>query len=138
MLVGVGVALGLYGVALLAAPGAATSFWPWAPDDFAARLYSGAFLACAAGAFLLHHGGARREWLTMGLTLVLLGALPIAGIVSLDLSLHRVDWARLGPQLWLGAFGVLAAAGLVVLRQGMAVAADADDAAPTGVPAEPD
>lgn len=104
--------LGGYGLALLAMPAAASGFWPWSLDAFHAQLYSVTFLTPAAGAALLLAGATPAERRALGLTLAGWGALPVAGLLWVDLAVKRVAWGEPGPWLWLGLFIAMALAGL--------------------------
>jgi hypothetical protein len=105
------VVLGGYGVALLAAPEAASGFWPWDLDAFHGRLYSALFFASAAGSLVASRVAAVSELVALSGTLLLLGALEVAGLALVDASVDRVDWTAAGTWIWVGGFAVLAAAG---------------------------
>ncbi|HJR78867.1 MAG TPA: hypothetical protein VJ821_02270 [Anaerolineales bacterium] len=71
---------GFYGLGLLIAPEALTSFWPWEVDAFHGRMYAAAFITPAVGAWILSFR--RRfaaEYLSLGLNLLVGGVLPILG-----------------------------------------------------------
>lgn len=104
--------LGLYGLGLLVAPDRFSAFWPWPVDAFHARLYSAAFITPALGSLLLVRAAAREEVLTMGLTLMALGFLPVLGIVMVDVATRRVNWMSGGTWVWIGGFALLVAAGI--------------------------
>ena len=111
--------LGAYGLALLVAPAAASSFWPWKLDTFHAQLYSVTFLAPALGAWVLLRGAARCEWLTLGLTQAGWGLLPIFGLVWVDASVKRVDWNAVGTWSWLALFAAMFVVGAaMIVRSG--------------------
>lgn len=115
------VVLGGYGLALLVLGSGAAGFWPWAVgglyrDDFVARIYSAAFLTPAVGAALLVRAGTPQEDRTLGATQVVSGVAAVAGLVVVDSSLHRVDWARPGTWLWLALPVGIVAVGLLLLR----------------------
>ncbi|MGH2351432.1 MAG: hypothetical protein ACRDJN_07440, partial [Chloroflexota bacterium] len=97
-----------------------TAFWPWMPDDFTGRLYSAPFLAPAVGAWLLSGGATQIERLTLGLTQLVLGLGPIAGVVSLDVVLHRVNWSSPGPWVWIGLFTLVALMGAGMVWRALA------------------
>lgn len=92
--------LGVYGVALLVAPEAASWFWPWKLDAFHAHLYSVTFITPALGAWLLLGGATRNEQETLGLTVAGWGLLPIFGLLWVDATVKRVHWELTGT--WLG------------------------------------
>ena len=111
--------LGVYGLALLVAPTAASSFWPWKLDTFHAQLYSVTFLTPALGAWVLLRGAARCEWLTLGLTQAGWGLLPIFGLVWVDATVKRVDWNSVGTWSWLALFAAMFVVGAaMVVRSG--------------------
>lgn len=77
----------LYGVGLLFAPEALTSFWPWHVDAFHGRIYASAFITPAAGAWILsRRPGARSEYLIFGLNLLAGGILPIIGTLMTNIG----------------------------------------------------
>jgi hypothetical protein len=104
-------ALGAYGLALLAAPVAASWFWPWRLDDFHGQLYSVTFLTPALGAWVLLRGATPGDRRAFGLTLAAWGMLPILALVGVDATIKRVHWDQAGTWLWLALFGVMAWAG---------------------------
>jgi hypothetical protein len=116
-LLGQGTVMGLYGLALLLLPTAASAFWPWPIDSINGRVYSTVFIGSAVGAWLMSRVAAPVEWLTMGAVQSTLGLLAIVGLVLVDLALHRVNWSAPGTWLWVGAFAVLMLAGLGMLWQ---------------------
>lgn len=117
---GEAVLLAAYFVALLLAPRAASAFWPWPIDAFHGRLYSGAFLALAIGAWLVARPCAPRDALAQALTQLGFGALGIGGVLWVDAAVHRVPWSVPGTWLWMAAFAGFALIGawmLMVLRR---------------------
>ncbi len=106
---------GLYGLGLLAAPGPFSAFWPWAVDEFHARMYSVAFLTPALGALLLLRAAAWAEVFSLGLTLAGGGLFTLLGFLLVALRLGRVDWAAPGTWLWLALFAGFLASGLALL-----------------------
>jgi hypothetical protein len=112
-----GILLGLYGLGLLVAPITFSGFWPWALDEFHARMYSVEFFAPALASFLLVRAAAREELLVLGWTQIIGGFFAIAGLVVVDAAVHRVDWSQLGTWAWLGMFGVLFLTGIWMIWQ---------------------
>jgi hypothetical protein len=104
-------ALGLYGLALLAVPAAASSFWPWRLDAFHAQLYSVTFLTPAVGAWVLLRGTTSADQRALGLTLAGWGLLPIVALFLADAAVQRVPWGSPGPWLWLSLFAAMAGVG---------------------------
>ena len=104
--------LGLYGLGLLFAPGSFSSFWPWPIDDFHVRVYSVAFLTPALGAILLFPAAAAVETLTLGLSMVIGGLVPIVGLPLIDLQVNKVDWSQVGTWIWMGSFTILLLVGV--------------------------
>lgn len=109
----------LYGAALLIAPARASEFWPWALDDFHARMYSVAFLAPAVGMWLIARAAGRIELLTLGIALVANGLLPIIGMAIVDNDVKRVDWNATETYTWIALFGAIAAVGLMLVALGI-------------------
>ncbi len=107
---------GLYGLALLIAPEAVGSLWPWPIDAFHGRLYSVTFLTPAIGLYLLSRAASWAELWTMGLTLLALGLLAVFGLAVTDVRTDRIDWA--GPSTWsyVVPFGLVAALGFGLCR----------------------
>lgn len=109
--------VGLYGVGLFAVPSTFSAFWPWPIDSFHAQVYSSIFVTNAAGALILSRAAAPAEWLTLGLAQAVFGLFAILGVVIVDATAHRVDWALPGTWLWVGAFAALCLAGLAMIWQ---------------------
>lgn len=114
--------LGAYGIALLSAPAWASVPWPWKIDAFHAQLYSVVFLTPAVGGLCLRRAATRADWLTLGITQVTWGALPIVALWLVDKNVHRVDWHAAGTWAWLALFAAIAAMGVWMLAR--AAAAD--------------
>lgn len=117
-------ALGGYGLALLAAPEAAARLWPWKLDTFHAQIYSVTFLTPAAGALTLRRRASRADWLTLGLTQVAWGLLPIVALLVVDAKVHRVDWGAVATWAWIALFAAIAATGAWMLGQAWRDAAE--------------
>ena len=77
-------AMGGYGLALLAVPEDAASFWPWPVDDFHGRIYAAAYLTPAAGALVVRRAGSRDEYRTLGITLAAGGVAAVLAIFITD------------------------------------------------------
>lgn len=103
------------GLALAIAPAFATSFWPWAVNDFHARAYSGIFLALGIGAYLLQKGGGIIENKAMGWGQTVLGAVVIGGFFYTENLLHKANLSGAGIWIWLGYFAGLTVIGIALL-----------------------
>lgn len=111
VLIAVAIVPGAYGLALLALPGAAASFWPWKLDAFHAQLYSVTFLTPAVGAWLLLRGASAASRVALGLTLAAWGFLPILGLIIADQAARRVQWSGTGTWIWIALFAAMGVAG---------------------------
>jgi hypothetical protein len=107
-----GVALGLYGLGLLLAPAIFSAFWPWKVDNFHAQIYSAIFISGAVSSFILARAAAPIEFLAIGSAQIVLGALAIAGVVIVDVSLHKINWMLPSTWLWLVMFAIMLLIGL--------------------------
>ena len=105
--------LSLYTLALLIAPVASTAFWPWHIDEFHARIYSSIFLTLAVGAYVLWRSASAVELLLLGVTQSVFGFFATLGLVIVNTSQHRVNWAQPGTLVWIGLFAVLLLTGIV-------------------------
>jgi hypothetical protein len=114
-LMGIGIVLTLYTLALLIAPLAATSFWPWAIDAFHARMYAAMFLGAGVGSIVVSLGAPASEMLTVALGEIGFALFSIAGLVIVDLEMHKVNWSLAGTWLWLAMFIAIFSAGLLGL-----------------------
>lgn len=103
---------GLYGLGLFILPETFAAFWPWKIDAFHGNLYSSVFLSGALGSFLLARLAARIEYLTLGLSQIVLGLFAILGLIIVDAQVHKVVWTNPGLYLWLAMFGLLALVGV--------------------------
>ena len=112
-------ALGLYGLMMILLPELSTAFWPWPIDPFSSRLYSATFISPALAALYMLRGADQLEWITMGLTLFVLGTFSIVGIVWVDLAVQKINWADGGTWLWVALFGVIATIALGMIRKGV-------------------
>ena len=110
--------LGVYGLALIVMPSIAKQLWSWEIDDFHAQLYSVTFLTPAIGSYVLTKGATKLEWLTLGLSQLILGIFPILGVLIVDASVKRVDW--LAPTTWIWFLLFAAIAGIGVWMLGLA------------------
>ncbi len=119
---GLSALFGLYGLALLIAPTAASAFWPWPIDAFHGQMYSVVFITPAVGIFLVTRQASSLEWKTLGLTLLVIGACAIIGLFLVDAVVppeKKVNWAHAGTWGWMALmtlYGVSGAA--MILRSG--------------------
>ena len=107
--------LGLYGLGLLLVPDFMTSRWPWDVDDFHGRIYAATYVTPAVGAALIQKKGARSEFMLLGLTLLTLGVLSIAGVIITSATVppaRQVDYASLGAWAFIGGNVIIAAMGV--------------------------
>lgn len=111
----VAVGLAAYGLAQLLAPEFSSAFWPWPVDAFHGRLYSGAFVAGGAGAWLTARRASRAELTHYALNMLLFGLLSLLGLIGVDLAVRRVAWAAPGTWLWVAGFAGLMGLGLALL-----------------------
>jgi hypothetical protein len=114
---------GAYGIGLLLAPEALTSFWPWPVDAFHGRMYAAAFGTPAVAAWILSFR--RRfasEYLSMGLNLVVGGFLPILGTLWTNLSVpaeRQVNWGSAGTWIFFLFFLLTGILGIVLISIAM-------------------
>jgi hypothetical protein len=106
------VALAVYGLGLVAAPGAFADFWPWPVDAFHARIYSAIFLTLALAAAIESRGVVPIELGMLGLTCVALGALEPIGVLAVDANVDKVDWSGVGTWAWIAIFVAMFGYGL--------------------------
>lgn len=85
-----------------------------------AQVYSAIFVTNAAGALILSRAAAPVEWLTLGLAQAVFGLFAILGVVIVDATARRVDWALPATWLWLGIFAALFVTGLAMTWQAYA------------------
>lgn len=111
------VILGLYGLALIFIPDFAKAIWSWGIDNFHAQLYSVTFLTPAIGAYVLTKGATKLEWQTLGLAQILLGLLPIIGVIIVDASVKKVQWAAVGTWIWFVLFIAMFITGLWMMGE---------------------
>ena len=111
------VVLGLYGLALLVIPTTATMIWSWGIDTFHAQLYSVTFLTPAIGAYMLTKGATKLEWQTLGLAQIILGSLPILGVIIVDAAVHKVVWSAVGTWIWFALFSAMLLGGLWMMGE---------------------
>lgn len=109
------VVLTLYTLALLLAPVAFTTFWPWHIDEFHGRMYSAIFLTGAVGAYVLWRSAAAVELLLLGVTQSILGLFAILGVIIVNASQQTVNWTQPGTWAWIGLFAVLMLTGIVMI-----------------------
>jgi hypothetical protein len=115
LLLALAVIYGGYALALLAAPVAASAFWPWPIDSFHGRTYSAAFAAAAITALWVLRAAAPVETLTAGLTLGASGLLPILALAMADQGRRAVPWGAPGTWLWLAVFALPLVAGAALV-----------------------
>lgn len=120
-LIGMGIVLGIYGLAQFFAPQAVSAFWPWKIDAFHGQMYSANLVTGAVGAFVLSRAAAPIEYFALGITYSVLGFFSILGLVVVDASVHKVNWAAPGTWLWVAAFTIFLVAGLAMMWQSRAL-----------------
>jgi hypothetical protein len=113
-LIGAAFPLAVYGLGLLAAPGAVTGFWPWAIDGFHGRVYSAIFLTLALAVTIASRASSRIELATLGFTFVALGALEPIGLLIVDASVNKVNWSSPGVWVWIAMFATMLAYGVAL------------------------
>lgn len=97
------IGLSVYSLWLFLAPEAATVFWPWPVDAFHGRIYMATFATPAVGAWLIRKRAAPSEYVTLGLTLLILGAASILGVLITNPTVpteRQVDLTALGTWLY--------------------------------------
>ena len=109
------IVLGVYGLALLLAPNAATSFWPWTVQSFDAQIYSAIFFTSALGAYVASRGAASEELVALGLGQLVLGLAAILGLFLADSVAHSVHWTSLATAIWILLFLAVSGFGLNAL-----------------------
>jgi hypothetical protein len=106
-------AIGGYGLALLAAPEWAASFWPWRVDVFHAQAYSAIFLTAGLGSYLLARSASPYELAALGLGLAIFGGGAILGLWLANIERQVVVWTAPSTMLWLALFAALGIFGMV-------------------------
>lgn len=116
------VVLGLYGIGLLIAPEAVTSFWPWKIDAFHGHIYAATFITPAMGAWIIRHRSAASERSLLGSILFALGLLALVGVIWTNTTVpeeKQFSYASLGTWSFLAMNGICSLAGLslILFRQ---------------------
>lgn len=112
--------LGLYGMSLLIVPTTASAFWPWPIDAFHGQMYSVVFITSAVGTYLISRRAASVEWQTLGLTLLVIGASSIIGLLLADSVVpleKKVNWALSGTWIWMALMIVIGGSGAAMFLQ---------------------
>lgn len=109
--------LGIYGLGLLVLPTIFGSFWPWPLNSFHSQLYSAIFLTGAVGAALLSRQTAAMELWVLGVIQAVFSGFVIAGVLVVDLAVHKIDWGLFGNWAWMGAIALLGVMGLGLIGQ---------------------
>lgn len=109
------IVLGLYGLMLIVAPSFAKGIWSWEIDNFHAQVYSVTFLTPAIGSYVLTKGATKLEWTTLGLAQLLLGFLPILGVLIVDATVNRVNYFAIGTWVWFLLFASMGSLGIWML-----------------------
>ncbi len=113
----------LYGLTLLVFPTPSSAFWPWPIDQFHGEMYSVVFITAAVGLFLIARRASALEWKTLGLTLLVIGAFSIAGLLLVDAVVpleKKVNWTSPGTWAWIALMALYGGSGAAMLlkRQG--------------------
>jgi len=117
---------GAYGLGLLLAPEALTSFWPWEVDAFHARIYASAFITPAVSVWILSFR--RRfaaEYLSTGLNLVAGGFLPILGTLWTNMVVpaeRQVNFSSTGTWAFIIIFLLTGLLGIVFIASAVQLA----------------
>lgn len=115
---GLSALFGLYGLALLIAPTAVSAFWPWPIDAFHGQMYSVVFITPAVGIFLITRQASKLEWKTLGLTLLVIGACAIIGLLLVDAVVppeKKVNWATAETWIWMALMTLYGASGAAMI-----------------------
>lgn len=115
---GLSALFGLYGLALLIAPTAVSAFWPWPIDAFHGQMYSVVFITPAIGIFLITRQASKLEWKTLGLTLLVIGACAIIGLLLVDAVVppeKKVNWAIAETWIWMALMTLYGASGAAMI-----------------------
>jgi hypothetical protein len=112
--------LALYGTALLIVPTTASAFWPWRIDAFHGQMYSVVFITSAVGTYLIARRAAAVEWRTLGLTLLVIGASSIVGLLLVDSVVppeKKVNWIFSGTWIWMALMAIIGGSGAAMFLQ---------------------
>lgn len=114
-----GIAVAGFAVALLIAPKATTSGWPWPVAPFDAQFYSGVILSIAVGSLMLWRRAARADLVAFGSIEVAFGGLLLAGLALTRRPASAGDWEQVAvattPWNFAAGCGVLVVLGLASL-----------------------
>ena len=116
----------LYGLGLMIAPEALTSFWPWKVDAFHGRMYAAAFVTPAVGTWLLSlRCQFAVEYLSMGLNLAAGGFLPLLGTLWTNLSVpveRQVNFSSAGTWIFFLLLFLTGVLGIVLIQSAVQLA----------------
>jgi hypothetical protein len=83
-------------------------------------MYSVLFITSAVGCYLIAQRASALEWQTLGLTLLVIGACSIIGLLLVDAVVpleKKVNWAFSGTWAWLTLMIIIGGAGAVMLQR---------------------
>jgi len=111
--------LTLYGLGLILFPNAFSSLFPWKLDLFHSQLYSATFITGGVMLISVATLATPAEFIAAGLTEATFGVFAILGLIIVDASVKKIEWAAPNTLAWLALLAVLALLGTAMIMAGV-------------------
>lgn len=110
--------LALYGIGLLLFPAIFGNTFPWKLDVFHSQLYSATFITGSVMLISVATIATPAEFMTAGATELTFGVFSILGLLIVDASVNKIEWAASNTLLWLASLVILALLGASMIMAG--------------------